>query len=135
MCSFECGWHLRARDFNAAGAARVMFGSILRHLVTDDSDIQAAELVFGELVANALQYSDKDVRVEVFHAEGDFRLAVCDRGLGFDPDALDWPTASQERGRGLLIVNALSGHVHVTRVDGGCRVSTQMVLRCRAWAA
>ncbi len=134
MCSFECAWQLRGRDFAAARAARVMFASLLKHLVTDDSDVGAAELVFGELVTNALRYGGNGVRVEVRHEDDGFHLVVCDRGEGFDPAALPQPSAGEEGGRGLHIVRRLTGDVRVERADG-CRISTRMLLRCRAWAA
>ncbi len=112
-----------------------MFRSILRQLATECSDTDAAELIFGELVNNALRHGGHDVRVEVYHEDNEFRLEVWDRGEGFDPDALGRSSDLQEGGRGLLIVKALTHGLHVTRINGGCRVSTRMNLRCRAAAA
>lgn len=131
MCFFEGMWNVKPGDFTAARAARVMFGGILRSLASDDSDIEGAQLIFGELVTNSLRYSSGDVGIAMRHDRDSFVLDVRDRGGPFTIEGIEIAPAHAEGGRGLFIVRSLSHDVRKSRERNENLVSVWMRLRCR----
>jgi len=89
----------------AGGLARVAlrehFAGGLRRATFAD-----LELVVSELVTNAIEHGRGTVQVEVSHSVPEVRGSVSDRGSGFDYALRDLG-GTQDRGRGLAIVNAL----------------------------
>ncbi len=68
---------------------------------------ELAELIVGELAANAIQHGDGPVRVRVSYARGDLRVDVHDDGAG---QPVRRPvTADDESGRGLALLDDLIG--------------------------
>lgn len=93
------------------------------------------DLVAVELVTNAIKQSpvDQTVSLVVDRAGSghEVEVRVEDRGPGFrfDPEASPWskaPPASQERGRGLFLVDQLSHELRVER-DGDRTIVTARV--------
>jgi anti-sigma regulatory factor (Ser/Thr protein kinase) len=76
------------------------------------SDLDAAELVVGELVANAVRHGAPPFGVCIDWHEDPPMLCVVDRGRGMRP-VYPAPDTCSERGRGLLLVRALAGEVVV----------------------
>ena len=135
MCQMECRWHLEAHDFDGARKVRRLLRMLLQELGTKTSDFQGAEVICGELVTNALRYSDNAVNVELLHELGEFRLEVEDTGGCFDIQAVgQWPTAEAEGGRGLLLVSELADEVSVARGEGSCKVSAILPVQCDRFA-
>jgi anti-sigma regulatory factor (Ser/Thr protein kinase) len=86
------------------------------------SDVDAAELIYGELVANTLRYAGGRVEVRLEHSDHmPPVLVVRDHGPGIDqatsPVRHDDPLA--ESGRGLAIVERLARGLEVERAEGG----------------
>lgn len=86
------------------------------------TDADAAELIYGELVTNAVRYApgEVQVRLEIDH---DSVLIVRDRGPGLP----ELPAAHRgllaESGRGLAIVSSLASHLQVERrPEGGTEI-------------
>ena len=88
------------------------------------SDLDAAELVVGELLANAVRHGAPPFGVCIDWHEDPPMLCVVDRGRGMRP-LYAAPGPQSERGRGLLLVRALAGDVVVdspTEDRSGTRV-------------
>jgi anti-sigma regulatory factor (Ser/Thr protein kinase) len=132
MCNFRAAWHLDRGDFVAAARARAEFRGKLSGLCTAESDIDAAEIIFGELLTNALRYSTGDAAAEL-RCHGDrITLEVCDEGDCFDPASV----AAGERlgdadgGRGLMIARGLAEEFAVSAAEGTCTVSARLPVAC-----
>lgn len=100
---------------------RRAFRKLLRALPGPRCDEDAAELIYGELVANTVRYASGCVEVRLENDDGDRVLVVRDHGPGLNvvphPPRRD-PLA--ESGRGLAIVEMLARDVSVDRpADGG----------------
>ncbi|MFJ3215678.1 ATP-binding protein [Kitasatospora sp. NPDC086801] len=91
-------------------AARQLLRAYLAALPTGDRYRDTAELLLGELFANAVQHTDAptDRLIEIrFALTGDrLRLEVHDAGTG--RPSLRTPTPEDEHGRGVLLVNELA---------------------------
>jgi anti-sigma regulatory factor (Ser/Thr protein kinase) len=72
------------------------------------SDVDAAELVVGELIANAVRHGAPPFGVCIDWHDDPPVLCVVDRGRGIRP-LYPAPDPQSERGRGLLLVRALAG--------------------------
>jgi anti-sigma regulatory factor (Ser/Thr protein kinase) len=79
---------------------------------TDRSDLDAAELVVGELVANAVRHGAPPFGVCIDWHDDPPTLCVVDRGRGMRP-VYPAPDLDSESGRGLLLVRAMAGEVVV----------------------
>ncbi|MFJ4183945.1 ATP-binding protein [Kitasatospora sp. NPDC089509] len=92
--------------------ARHLLRAYLAGLPAGDRYRDVAELLLGELFANAVQHSDAptDRLIEIrFALTGDrLRLEVHDAGSG--RPSLRHSSADDERGRGLFLVNELAEH-------------------------
>jgi anti-sigma regulatory factor (Ser/Thr protein kinase) len=76
------------------------------------SDLDGAELVVGELVANAVLHGAPPFGVCVDWTDDPPVLCVVDRGAGMSP-VYPAPGPDSETGRGLLIVRALAGELTI----------------------
>ena len=125
-------WSFRSLDAAGARETRKAFVQHLKTFCAVDMDYDAAESIFGELVANAVRHAPGPIRVHVDWTNERPRLCVLDSGRGFDltPATILESEPLPERGRGLLIVGALGDDVQIKRpADGGCEVS--VLLRTR----
>ncbi|MFJ8474869.1 ATP-binding protein [Kitasatospora sp. NPDC094011] len=90
--------------------ARHLLGAYLAALPIGDRYRDIAELLLGELVANAVQHTDApaDRLIEIRFAltSGLLRIEVHDAGSG--RPTLHAPSPSDEHGRGLFLVNELA---------------------------
>ena len=68
---------------------------------------ELAELIVGELAANAIRHGEGLTRVRVSYARGDLRVEVHDDGAG--RPARRPATAGDESGRGLMLLDGLIG--------------------------
>ena len=115
-------WRLVTTDCKEALRLRHAFRDYLEAYGSPASDFDAAEAVYGELVANCVHHAPGSLRVEFHWA--DSTLVVVD-----DADRLrHWPfspddPAAEATHRGYAIVNAFTGRVHVTRQGSGTRAS------------
>ncbi|HEY6485787.1 MAG TPA: SpoIIE family protein phosphatase [Candidatus Cybelea sp.] len=113
-------WAFDAHDVSIAHRARYSFVDALRSNGVRGDSLNAAELVFGELLGNVVRYAPGPIEIIFDWNEGPPVLHVLDRGPGFTFAPKLPSDLLSERGRGLYIVWALSEDFNVTeRFDGG----------------
>ncbi len=99
---------------------RPAFRDRLRALPEPPCDVEAAELIYGELVANTIRYARGAVEARLELRDGERVLVVRDHGPGLrgvPRTAKTDPYA--ESGRGLAIVEMLARGVAVEPAEGG----------------
>ncbi len=100
---------------------RRTFRNHLARIAQPPSDVDAAELIYGELVANTVRYARGAVEVRLEHADSHPPvLVVRDHGPGFKTAPAE-PCGDllAESGRGLAIVEMLACDVAVEGAEGG----------------
>jgi PAS domain S-box-containing protein len=114
-------WMFDTQNEYVAHAARYAFVGVLRDAGVRETQLDAAETIFGELLGNAVRFAPGAIEI-VF--DWSYKIApvlhVLDRGPGFTlaPKLPSDPLS--ERGRGLYIVSSLAEDFNVTpRYDGG----------------
>jgi len=112
-------WTFDSADVVAASAVRTSFRSLLREVATDDSDIFAADVVYGELVGNAIRHAGGRVDISLVWLEQGAALRVRDYGDGFLQPKLRPAEPDAEAGRGLYLASHFADMVHVARVPTG----------------
>lgn len=109
-------WEFEAKSAEAAAWARREFVRALRSKGAV-ADPFAAEVVFSELVGNAVRHAPGRVQVQLEFDGGDAVLRVRDSGPGFEP-ATTLPTNPlAEGGRGLYIVSQLAKEFKAERTS------------------
>ncbi len=100
---------------------RRAFRDCLVSLAEPPSGVDAAELIYGELVANTVRYAKGAVEVHLeMNGSGRPVLVVRDHGPGLN--VVPWPPRRDplaESGRGLGIVELLAHNVAVGDAEGG----------------
>ena len=117
-------------DARQAVNARRSFVEYLRRSCSPDSDFLAAEIIFGELIANVVRHAPGPICATVTCAS-DCILEVRDEGVGFDFLPREVSDILSESGRGLFLVANLSRSMSFTkdRVRGSlARVVLPVVL-------
>lgn len=110
---FDPLWH------DAARRVRQELDSELERLGMGRAFRANAELVFSEIVGNALRYAPGTLEVIVERNAAGITLHVLDRGPGYDADPHLPADLYSERGRGLFLVASLADHFVVERRPGG----------------
>jgi len=124
-------WLVHTDDMLAVGAARRGFAEAFREHGATPEDVAAAEIVFGELLGNAVRYAPGPVDVIADWSGPDPVLHVIDRGPGFRHIAILPPDLLSESGRGLFIISALTQDFRITKVGAGGS-HARAVLRMRS---
>ena len=107
------------RDRVQSRAIRRDFRGYINAAITRDSDGEAAEIIFGELVANAVEHGAGSITARLSADGESVFLEVLDQGAGFAmPSESAMDSAEHERGRGLTIVRSLCGQVRVAHEKG-----------------
>lgn len=114
-------WQFKADDANDAHEARSTFVAHLRQLDLEPESVNAAALVFGELVANVVRHAPGPMEVEFKLEEKDLLLRVRDRGPNFMPGVVSSLPADvmSEGGRGLFLVEKYASFQSVEKRTGG----------------
>jgi PAS domain S-box-containing protein len=125
------GWTLRWRfDPREARATYEVRDALVEALVSfgRDVDVQAAEIVFGELAGNALRYACGAIDVEVnWDDPGAPVLSVVDDGPGYAARGAR-PPHDSESGRGLFLISQLTREFTVTtRDDRGAQARAVLI--------
>ncbi len=117
-------WDVDASDPSSAAAVRSQFTAFLGRFVEADTDLFPAELVLGELLANAVEHAPGPVHVELAWRGDEPLLTVRDNGRGFQPRTRLPEDVFCESGRGLFLISAFARSVtSATRLEGGTDVS------------
>jgi anti-sigma regulatory factor (Ser/Thr protein kinase) len=121
-------WSLSLDDARAAWDARSHFVEFLRGLGCDERSVNAAELIFGELLGNVVCHAPGPVEVSVDSHEDTLVLHVIDSGPPIE--VTDWHLPEDtlsERGRGLYIVAQLAAGLRIEHVANyGNHISVTM---------
>lgn len=92
--------------------------SLLRSKGTADSDFDAAELIYGELIGNLIRHASGKVTIQ-FEWSEDFPTLSVSEEQGYATPAICLPSDPlAESGRGLFIVKALARDFTVMESDG-----------------
>jgi PAS domain S-box-containing protein len=127
-------WYFDTPDAQAAQAARRAFADGLRERSADAESVYKAEVVFGELVGNAVRYAPGPVEVTVDWTGVMPVLHVLDRGPGFHHVPALPRDVYSESGRGLFIISLLSKDFSVAkRPTGGSHARALLGLSSRAF--
>lgn len=125
-------WHLDLADSTTALRARDEFERYLRRHGDPDGDYLSAELIFGELVWNAVRYAPGPIEVAVDWPDGHAVLHVSDDGYPVDTRASEPADPYALSGRGLLLVNRLSdGLTSTLYADRGKTLSATLPVHSR----
>lgn len=123
-------WYV-PNEIAAISQLRAEFSEFIDRHAAPGSDLPGAQLIFSELVTNAVENSDQPVWVSLKWGGEQPVLSVNDLGPGFElPDQPARPGADSARGRGLLIVTHLTDHLEVAaKGSGGSRVTVTLPIR------
>lgn len=109
-------WRFDVMDSAAAYAIKRDFLKAVADVAGAAADLNACELIFGELVGNALRYAPGPLSLTLSQEPSGLVLHVMDEGPGFDsPPGLPTDVWS-ESGRGLFLVSALAEDVGIQRL-------------------
>ncbi|MFN2528776.1 MAG: ATP-binding protein [Candidatus Baltobacteraceae bacterium] len=111
-------WSFQCEDARRAEHVRAHFLTFLHIFAASDSDFAAAELIFGELIANVVRYAPGRVAIRVEWQEASPVLSVQDHGQGFAPNFALPGDPLAESGRGLFLVSTLGQRVEVDSRGG-----------------
>jgi signal transduction histidine kinase len=115
-------WSLVTADAHEKLRARLAIRRFLAADANERSDLDAAELIVGELIANAIRHAPGSVGIHVGWEGDEAVLVVSDRGPGIPP-VRSVPDPLGCSGRGLFIIQALAREVEIDAVPGyGSRV-------------
>jgi PAS domain S-box-containing protein len=114
----ETHWAFESADALAAQSVRSSFVAALAREASDDSDLGAAELIFGELIGNVVRYAPGAIDIDLEWIGAVPVLHVLDRGGGFDLRSTLPEDVMSERGRGLYIVSVLGTDLRADRLPG-----------------
>ncbi len=90
-----------------------MLKNVLEQLHIDEEDWYDLKLILQELCSNALEHGEKPVELQasICACDNCLHILISDSGQGFCPMNCSPPSADEERGRGLHIVEALARKV------------------------
>ncbi|GAC1412982.1 MAG: hypothetical protein NVSMB64_23210 [Candidatus Velthaea sp.] len=130
-------WSFDAQDVRAASQTRSEFRSLLRDVTSDDSDIFAADVIYGELVGNAVRHAGGRIDISLVWLDSGAALRVRDHGSGFLLAGIAPPSDESESGRGLYLASKFTNDfVHVARcATGGAELTVVLPVWQRAEAA
>jgi anti-sigma regulatory factor (Ser/Thr protein kinase) len=112
-------WTFQAADAGRAYGVRRDLLAYLRSRAREGSDLDAAALIFGELVGNVVRHAPGPIYVEIVWEGATAVLRVVDEGPGFDWDGLPTlPSMFAESGRGLFIASSVAESLQVSRLSG-----------------
>ena len=112
-------WYFDTSDGSAAQAARRAFSDGLRARSADPACIYGAEVVFGELIGNAVRYAPGPIEVTVDWSGPLPVLHVLDNGPGFHHVPALPRDVYSESGRGLFMISRLSEDFSVSKRPAG----------------
>ena len=124
-------WCFDTRDPRMAHESRGFFRQYLHECGATEAASGAAELVFGELIGNAVQHAPGPVDVKIEWAGRNPVLHVVDRGEAFRARGVLPRDPLAEGGRGLYLVGALARSFNVERLpDGSVDARAELDVEC-----
>lgn len=122
-------WTFASADAKMAQRARRQFVEALKIDAAPESDLYAAELIFGELVGNVVRHAPGPIQIRFDWTSKEPILEVHDEGGGFafEPSL---PGDFSEGGRGLFIVEQLAKRVKVHKIPhDGTRITAVLPIQ------
>jgi anti-sigma regulatory factor (Ser/Thr protein kinase) len=130
------GFRFRIADASLANNARTIFQRYLTSQVDPDSDVDGAELIFGELLGNVARHAPGAIEVRLRWNGLVAILEVGDSGPGYAIDDVHLPGDFAESRRGLFLVAAFGRDLRVRHHDGHTTTTVTLpVTRRRAAGA
>ena len=125
-------WSLVTADAREATRARIAIRQFLALQAEEaQSDLDAAELIVGELVANVIRHAPGAIGINVSWKGHEAILVVSDRGPGV-PAVRCVPAEDAMSGRGLFLIQALAPSMEIDAVPGhGSRVVVHLPVHRR----
>jgi anti-sigma regulatory factor (Ser/Thr protein kinase) len=120
------GFSFRIADASLANNARTIFQRYLTTQVDSESDIDGAELIFGELLGNVARHAPGAIDVRLRWNGPIAILEVGDSGPGYAIDDVHLPGDFAESRRGLFLVAAFGRDLRVRHHEG--RTTTTVTL-------
>ncbi len=120
------GFSFRIADASLANNARTIFQRYLTTQVDAGSDVDGAELIFGELLGNVARHAPGAIDVRLRWNGLIAILEVGDSGPGYAIDDVHLPGDFVESRRGLYLVAAFGRDLRVHHRDG--RTTTTVTL-------
>lgn len=127
----ERAWRIPRGDFAAASEARREFANYLNVQANDRSKHEDAELIFGEIVSNAVRCARSSVEIQLSCGSW-ATLRVIDDGDCFDESKISPRGPQAEGGRGLYIAKTLARSFSLSVNYGECIVSVTLPVRLPA---
>jgi anti-sigma regulatory factor (Ser/Thr protein kinase) len=120
------GFSFRIADASLANNARAIFQRYLTSQVEPASDVDGAELIFGELLGNVARHAPGAIEVRLRWNGLIAILEVGDSGPGYAIDDVHLPGDFAESRRGLFLVAAFGRDLRVRHHEG--RTTTTVTL-------
>ncbi len=120
------GFSFRIADASLANNARTIFQRYLASQVDTSSDVDGAELIFGELLGNVARHAPGAIDVRLRWNGLVAILEVGDSGPGYAIDDVHLPGDFAESRRGLFLVAAFGRDLRVRHHEG--RTTTTVTL-------
>ena len=111
-------WTFDSHDWRAARIARREFLACVEAAAAPESDLKAAELIFGELAANVAQHAAGPVEVALHWRSRRAVLHMIDHGNGYAAPGPREADLLTEHGRGLWLVQRLGAELDVEILPG-----------------
>ena len=112
------GFSFRIADASLANNARSIFQRYLTSQVDPGSDVDGAELIFGELLGNVARHAPGAIEVRLRWNGLVGILEVADSGPGYAIDDVHLPGDFAESRRGLFLVAAFGRDLRVRHHEG-----------------
>jgi len=111
-------WSFDSHDWHAARVARHEFVAHIEATAAPESDLKAAELIFGELAANVAQHAAGPAEIALDWRSHRAVLHMIDRGKGYAACGAQEADLLKENGRGLWLVQRLGAQLDVEILPG-----------------
>ncbi len=108
-------WRFAAEDVRQAVEARRALADVLRESGFEADEIAGAQLVFGELLGNAIRHANGEIEASLVWAGTHPVIHVLDDGPGYRSQTPQLPSQLSESGRGLYIVASIAEDFSVVR--------------------
>jgi PAS domain S-box-containing protein len=108
-------WRFRAEDMERAVSARHEFAALLTASDFAPDEVAAAQLVFGELLGNAIRHATGTIEASLVWVGANPVLHLLDDGPGYRSEVPQLPAQFSENGRGLFIVASIAEDFSVVR--------------------
>jgi anti-sigma regulatory factor (Ser/Thr protein kinase) len=114
-------WSIDRLDASSIRSSRRSFVEYLQRGARPGSDIDAAQAIFGELAANAVEHGNGAISAGLYASTEGLILVIADEGIGVVAQQPIDIEAESLRGRGLFIVHSLARDVRFAK-GGGSRI-------------